>query len=615
MKLSYAFCLVFVGIVFLGLPCSADASAVPSFDCSTRRDVPIEHILCSDSELASLDRTMADLYAKGSARTSDEERIKLRNAQREWLKRRETVCGLPARGVFLATSEMKTCLAEFYALRVYRLASIYGGDEAILKKIQLPTTAPFAVIIALGDYTRESGLSPLSGAINDAQLMSSTFSDLGYETLILSDMIEPAVRDWDAIQSRLADDDRLITASQLIIYFSGHGISGPSTSFLAMPNSNLHTYIDLSKKDYEAATAILTEIGRRCSELFEKWETIVFGNDPLAVATIPVEVAEELHECTRFRGNVETGYAPYPNELGLISAHDVVDFLYNYRPRLNEGHNFRGTVLIFDSCRDDPTLGQMSWGLELDYFMNRSRSMAAAESLSIVHSAEFGRRAAASTARNNASRFTNFLSQSLRDFRGDWTSAVTSAALHTLTDSRGLQGADFFSPELPWIGDIDSSTIGESNIAVEKNYPEISTFVGAGSSDIKNWGTGVSSSWYVIKAPDARYRPHGDSSMRSSEEYRGLSKLEEHGQILIDTKDGLAAFANRHSLEKYSIGAEIEFRMHRDATWPSVLEEINFLYRTLKSAGVRTDRISISGQISPFGQKDGAAYAKYRFRG
>lgn len=134
------------------------------------------------------------------------------------------------------------------------------------------------------------------------------------------------------------------------------------------------------------------------------------------------------------------------------------------------------------------------------------------------------------------------------------------------------------------------------------------------SSEVEVSDTDAINSFYLIERPvtDDRYF----SGLFVSEgEYHGLSKLENHKQILSDAKQGLVAFTNMHNLEKYSVGAEITFRMHRTTRWSNVLEEINFLYRTLKSAGVRTDRISISGRISPFDQEDDVDYVGYRFRG
>lgn len=83
--------------------------AMPSFDCSKAQTVT-ERYLCSDAEVADLDRLMAQRFrAARDARSFAQEQA-LINAQRAWLRRRDR-CG-----------DNKSCLTELYAQRIRELA-------------------------------------------------------------------------------------------------------------------------------------------------------------------------------------------------------------------------------------------------------------------------------------------------------------------------------------------------------------------------------------------------------------------------------------------------------------------------------------------------------------
>jgi uncharacterized protein len=79
----------------------------PSFSCKTAK-TPVERAICSDALLARADRNVAEVYAMSlsDAYLKDEEREKLRQAQRDFLATRDQACGLQI-----------DCLKKAYATR------------------------------------------------------------------------------------------------------------------------------------------------------------------------------------------------------------------------------------------------------------------------------------------------------------------------------------------------------------------------------------------------------------------------------------------------------------------------------------------------------------------
>ena len=65
------------------------ASTGPSFNCARAGSVP-EKLICSDPELAKLDRELSLIYLRAKNATSDRAAFR-RNQDREWL-RRESTC-------------------------------------------------------------------------------------------------------------------------------------------------------------------------------------------------------------------------------------------------------------------------------------------------------------------------------------------------------------------------------------------------------------------------------------------------------------------------------------------------------------------------------------------
>ena len=81
---------------------SASASPRPSFDCAKARSVP-EKLICSDADLARLDRELGRVYARAKNAAADGAAFRRQNSQ-EW-RRREATC------------RDRECLLRWYANR------------------------------------------------------------------------------------------------------------------------------------------------------------------------------------------------------------------------------------------------------------------------------------------------------------------------------------------------------------------------------------------------------------------------------------------------------------------------------------------------------------------
>jgi uncharacterized protein YecT (DUF1311 family) len=106
-------------IIMFSYAAFAQASPVPSYDCN-KASFPIEHIICSDAKLSSLDHELAKKYAE-VRKTNPEKSIILRNNQRAWLTTRFQQCSSNGKDD-MPTSEKKQeyigCLQELYENRI-----------------------------------------------------------------------------------------------------------------------------------------------------------------------------------------------------------------------------------------------------------------------------------------------------------------------------------------------------------------------------------------------------------------------------------------------------------------------------------------------------------------
>lgn len=106
---------VFLNLFLLGVvlvhPAHSENSG-PSFDCLSAQK-PVEKVICRDPALAQADREMAILYQKVLAHLPDEDRSKFRQAQKDWLHERDTLC--------VAEDPDRECLKVLYTDRIDNL--------------------------------------------------------------------------------------------------------------------------------------------------------------------------------------------------------------------------------------------------------------------------------------------------------------------------------------------------------------------------------------------------------------------------------------------------------------------------------------------------------------
>jgi len=84
-----------ISLLLAILPFVAAFAAEPSFDCAKSAS-PMERLICGDGALASLDRQLADAFAKRRRNGDPAEAAALIQQQRQWLKTRERACPIAA---------------------------------------------------------------------------------------------------------------------------------------------------------------------------------------------------------------------------------------------------------------------------------------------------------------------------------------------------------------------------------------------------------------------------------------------------------------------------------------------------------------------------------------
>jgi uncharacterized protein YecT (DUF1311 family) len=93
---------------------SAPSPAGPSFDCAKARSVP-EKMICSDAELARLDRELGRVYAQAKNAAADSAAFRRQNSE-EW-RRREATC------------RDRECLLRWYGNRYDQLMQVIDGPQ------------------------------------------------------------------------------------------------------------------------------------------------------------------------------------------------------------------------------------------------------------------------------------------------------------------------------------------------------------------------------------------------------------------------------------------------------------------------------------------------------
>ena len=138
----------------------------PSFDCSSDKLSSIETLVCQDSELAALDRQLAEAYRAASAKAVNEHPPLLKAEQRGWIKGRNE-CWKADDKRRCAFDNYQTRIAELQAR--YRLITptaevSYLCDGIAAKEVVVSyfATEPATLIAEFGDsvslmYSQRSG--------------------------------------------------------------------------------------------------------------------------------------------------------------------------------------------------------------------------------------------------------------------------------------------------------------------------------------------------------------------------------------------------------------------------------------------------------------------------
>ncbi len=99
-------------------------AAEPSFDCGRVKKGSIENLVCSDEELASLDRSLNLVYIQAVAQVGEEQAAGLKVEELGWIRGRDDCW---------KSSDRRTCVREQYVQRIAELQARYQ---------MVPTTGP-----------------------------------------------------------------------------------------------------------------------------------------------------------------------------------------------------------------------------------------------------------------------------------------------------------------------------------------------------------------------------------------------------------------------------------------------------------------------------------------
>mgnify|MGYP002625337296 CR=1 FL=1 len=113
----------FIGLGFLfAIAVSPAQAASPSFDCA-KAESSAEKLVCSDEQLAALDRETARLYglAVKGPQVSGERKNHLKAYQRGWIKGRDECWKAP---------DKRACVRDSYAIRIYELRQGYADARS-----------------------------------------------------------------------------------------------------------------------------------------------------------------------------------------------------------------------------------------------------------------------------------------------------------------------------------------------------------------------------------------------------------------------------------------------------------------------------------------------------
>lgn len=104
--------------------------AGPSYDC-TKAKSGREKVVCAHADLAALDRTLAEVYAKERARRDAAGQAELQREHLRWLAGIPNTCGVPdTAGPERWAEPQRKCLADLYRVRTTALAAAAATTPA-----------------------------------------------------------------------------------------------------------------------------------------------------------------------------------------------------------------------------------------------------------------------------------------------------------------------------------------------------------------------------------------------------------------------------------------------------------------------------------------------------
>jgi uncharacterized protein len=187
----------------LALPISAAAQPKPSFDC-TRASSPVDKLICSNGDIAELDRGLADRYAQMRRELTPEGYAVLHKSQLNWLTSRSSCTAELKAGQPELKDTAAGCLANMYRDRVHDLGLQFKttgslsleGREIVRKvpKLQVAEVDDYPVLVgnprtqvlAFNRYIYRrlnlgTGMFAASGIKLDPKLSGETTFSRGYE--------------------------------------------------------------------------------------------------------------------------------------------------------------------------------------------------------------------------------------------------------------------------------------------------------------------------------------------------------------------------------------------------------------------------------------------------
>jgi uncharacterized protein len=167
---------------------SATAAAQPpSFDCRKAQG-RAEHLVCTDGELAALDRQLSKVYAAARQKASNEHPPTLKAEQRGWIKGRNDCWKSP---------DLRACVADAYRLRIaelqvrYRLVQatssatyVCNGEPAHQIAVEFFPTDPPTLLAERGDSVSWMVLQPSASGMRYQGRNESFWAHQGQATVV-----------------------------------------------------------------------------------------------------------------------------------------------------------------------------------------------------------------------------------------------------------------------------------------------------------------------------------------------------------------------------------------------------------------------------------------------